>query len=111
MNEIMRKSTAVIIALIVISIIITIVFMILLPENVPIKYDMSGTVLKTGSKFSHLVFPLSVLLCGGITAACCENSVTAGEKEKRIAGIICIIILLGIITVNTFIMFREYSLF
>ena len=107
----MRRSSGIIIALILINFIVSAVFIALLPAEIPTKFDFHGNVTSYGSKLTMLVIPVSILLCGGVAATVIEKLETAGEKDKRLAGIIVVIALLLLTANNVATLITTYSFF
>ncbi len=106
----MRKSTYVIIAIILINFILSAVFIPLFPSEIPTKFDFHGNVTSYGSRLTMLLMPVSILLCGAVAAAVIEKNGTVSEKDKRLAAIVVVITMLLLTANNVGILLKTYNM-
>ena len=88
----MKKYYTLLFAAAVICIAGTAVCLILMPGTVPLHYNISGAVDKTGSKYFFLLFPVIVAVNGFVTAAAAKNErkkeENSNEKMLLITGVL-----------------------
>lgn len=60
----MKKGYWVIAALIIFSLVFSIIIILLMPDKVPVHYDASGIADRVGSRFENLILPAATILIG-----------------------------------------------
>ena len=97
----MKKTSVVIVILVLVWIALTCVFLSVAPDRVPVHFGINGEVDRWGSKFEYLLFPGAGILC-----AVCQifgvklSKKRAGEGNEKAAAIsgICLTVFLFIMS-------------
>lgn len=91
----MKKLYSVLLAVLLICVIGTVVFLILSPDQIPVHYNFAGEVDRMGSKYENLIWPsfavgmgVFFLLMARIPRKKCERT---NEKVLMIAGVCTLI--------------------
>ena len=79
----MQRTYSSIYALIMLSIIITVFFLAIMPDQVPMHYNALGQIDRIGSKYENLVFPLVVFLSGALFLALARYFRKKNEPENE----------------------------
>lgn len=66
----MKKLHIILIAVMLASVVITGIFLLLLPETIPADFIIDGTIDRFGSKYEYLLFPFAVLIVGAFALLC-----------------------------------------
>lgn len=82
----MKKGYITTLVLMLVSVIATIVFLSILPETVPLRFDLQGSITHFGSKFGYLLVPLFQVLLGSILLIVAKNA--RGHEKKWLIGAI-----------------------
>ncbi len=78
-----------ILGLIILSVIITAVLMLFMPDQIPAHYNSAGVVDRMGSKYESLLWPATTALMGGFFLLMTRFVKTASEKKVlHIVGIV-----------------------
>jgi uncharacterized membrane protein len=83
----MHKGYRAVLALIALNVVVTAVFIALLPEEVPQHYDLEGRVDGTGSKWMNVTWPILAALFGGLLYAVAKHGEPQSEKSMVWASI------------------------
>ena len=70
----MKKGYWVIAALVLLSIVVSVVFISMMPDQVPMHYNAAGQVDRMGSKYENLIFPGAMVVIGA-------SLLLAGQKK------------------------------
>ena len=60
----MKKGYWVILALVLLSVVVTVIFISMMPDQVPVHYNGAGQVDRIGSKYENLIFPGTMIFMG-----------------------------------------------
>lgn len=60
----MKKGYWVIFALVLLSVVVTVIFISMMPDQVPMHYNGAGQVDRMGSKYENLIFPGAMVIMG-----------------------------------------------
>ena len=60
----MKKGYWVIAALVLLSIVVSVIFISMMPDQVPMHYNAAGQVDRMGSKYENLIFPGAMIFVG-----------------------------------------------
>ena len=60
----MKKGYWVILALVLLSIAVSVIFISMMPDQVPMHYNAAGQVDRMGSKYENLIFPGVMVIIG-----------------------------------------------
>lgn len=60
----MKKGYWVILALVLLSVVVTVIFISMMPDQVPMHYNGAGQVDRMGSKYENLIFPGAMIIVG-----------------------------------------------
>ena len=70
----MKKGYWIILALVLLSVVVSVVFISMMPDQVPMHYNAAGQVDRMGSKCENLLFPFAMVIIGG--------AILLGGKKK-----------------------------
>lgn len=98
----MRRFGVTIRALMLLSVGITAVMLIFMPDIVPVHYDAAGEMDRLGSKYEHLVFPIATALMGSFFLFM-EKAVIRTHREKMSKAELRIFYICGIAVLLWFI--------
>lgn len=79
----MKKGYWVIAALVLLSIVVTIVFISMMPDQVPMHYNAAGQVDRMGSKYENLIFPGTMVIVG-LALILARNSKEMKKNEEKV---------------------------
>ena len=106
----MKKVYYWIVALILLTAVITGIFLEIAPDTIPAHYDLQGQVDRMGSKYEFLLFPFINLLFGAFMAWLARLEGTAGrDQNERIVGIMTLWVLLLFNGMFVFFMWKALS--
>ena len=60
----MKKGYWVILALVLLAVVVTVIFISMMPDQVPMHYNAAGQVDRMGSKYENLIFPGAMIIVG-----------------------------------------------
>ena len=102
----MKKGNQIILGLILLSFVMTAVFLMFMPDQVPAHYNAAGVVDRIGSKYESFIWPVFTALMGGffLLMARFQEKGSPGEKVLHISGI-CVLLLF--IALGAFFMYRS----
>ena len=95
----MKSKYAAVYALIVLSLIVTGIFLSFMPDKVPMHYNAAGEINRFGSKYENLIFPLATGIMGGfflLMARYCRKKNEAGNEKVIIWSAIAVLILFNV---------------
>ena len=85
----MKHARKWILGLIILSVILTAVLMLFMPEQIPAHYNAAGAVDRMGSKYESLLWPVTTAFMGGFFLLMTMFVKTASEKKVlHIVGIV-----------------------
>jgi len=100
-----------IIVLILLTAVMTGIFLEIAPDTIPAHYNIQGQVDRMGSKYEFLLFPLINLLFGAFMGLLARYEGKAGrEQNERIVGILTVWILILFNGMFAFFMWKAVSL-
>lgn len=79
----MKKGYWVIAALVLFSIAVTIVFISMMPDRVPMHYNAAGEVDRMGSKYENLIFPGAIVIVG-LSLILARKSKDLKKNEEKV---------------------------
>lgn len=102
----MKKGRFIILALILLSFVMTAVFLMLMPDQVPVHYNAAGVVDRIGSKYESFIWPAVTALMGGffLLMAKFQKGGSSGEKVLHVSGI-CVLLLFN--ALGAYFMYRS----
>ena len=90
----MKKLYGWIIALILLSFVMTGVFLALAPDRIPAHYDIAGNIDRWGSKYEYLIMPFFTTLMGVFMLAMAHNEIKKDrDSNARTVGVLGIVVL------------------
>lgn len=91
----MKKAYGWIVALVLLTFVITGVFLTVAPDQIPVHYNIHGDIDRWGSKYEFLVFPFISLFFGGIMAWVAKATGKKGEEtnEKVVTGMTVVVLI------------------
>lgn len=85
----MKHARKWVLGLIILSVIITAVLLLFMPEQIPVHYNSAGVVDRMGSKYESLLWPVTTALMGGFFLLMTMFVKTTSEKKVlHIVGIV-----------------------
>lgn len=90
----MKKAYRWIVALVLLTFVVTGIFLTVAPNQIPVHYNIHGDIDRWGSKYEFLVFPVISLFFGGIMAWVAKATGNKGEEfnEKVVVGMTVVIL-------------------
>lgn len=85
----MKKRYVLILVLVMLSVMVTGIFLSLAPEQVPAHYNHLGQIDRWGSKYEYLMFPGIMLLTGlGVTATAATLGKAGRAREQKVCFVV-----------------------
>lgn len=79
----MKNGYWVIAALVLLSIVVTVVFISMMPDRVPMHYNAAGQVDRMGSKYENLIFPGAMVIVG-LSIILGRNTKEMKKNEEKV---------------------------
>ena len=86
----MKKYYAWMAALLLLWLVLTCVFLILAPDQVPVHFDINGNVDRIGSKYEFLLFPGIGMIAMVVSTLAAKRSAKGNEKASAIS-LVCLL--------------------
>ena len=106
----MKKAYGRIVVLVLLTFVITGIFLTVAPDQIPVHYNIHGEIDRWGSKYEFLVFPFISLFMGGVMACVAKSTKKQGEEfnEKVITGM-TVAVLIGFNVMFVFFMWKALT--
>ena len=106
----MKKAYGWIVAMILLTFVVTGIFLTVAPDEIPVHYNIHGEIDRWGSKYEFLVFPFISLFMGGVMACVAKTTRKQGEEfnEKVITGM-TVVVLIGFNAMFVFFMWKALT--
>lgn len=90
----MKKAYSRIAAMVLLTFVITGIFLTAAPDQIPVHYDIRGNIDRWGSKYEFLLFPVIYLVFGGTMAWVARATGKKGEEfnEKVVTGMAAVVL-------------------
>jgi len=90
----MKKFRTVIFSLMLLSLAVTVVMMLFMPDQIPAHYNTAGVIDRIGSKYESLIWPAAVSLFGLFSLLVDKIGKTLGRTEQLVIRIfMCAVVL------------------
>ena len=90
----MKKAYGWIVALVLLTFVVTGIFLTVAPDQIPVHYNIHGEIDRWGSKYEFLVFPFISLFFGMVMACVAKTTKKQGEEfnEKVITSMTSVVL-------------------
>ena len=96
----MKKGYWVILALVLLSIVVSVIFISMMPDQVPMHYNGAGQVDRMGSKYENLIFPGAMVIVGlSILLAGKKKDLQQSEEKVLLATGISLLVAFNVLNV------------
>ena len=106
----MKKAYGRIVVLVLLTFVITGIFLTVAPDQIPVHYNIHGEIDRWGSKYEFLVFPFISLFMGGVMACVAKSTKKQGEEfNEKVKTGMTVAVLIGFNVMFVFFMWKALT--